>query len=113
MITLRPCSREQGNVPSILFPPPCVLSSLSREIDFEEHVVFSFSSEQCAVTEGQPSAPDEKEGFQLKEAAHSQSHECLMARGPQIPSILPKNKYIHGTDTKNINHIFLSFLTFS
>ncbi len=48
----------------LLAQPLFFLCSLSRGKDSEEHVVFSFSSEQYAVTKGELSALDEKEGFQ-------------------------------------------------
>lgn len=47
-----------------------ILSGLSEGMESEEHVVFPFSTEQCAASEGALSALDEREGFQSKESAH-------------------------------------------
>lgn len=41
-----------------------LLTQSLRGMESEEHVVFSFCWEQCAVTEVEPSALDEKEAFQ-------------------------------------------------
>lgn len=50
------------------------LSLHSRGKESEEHVIFSFSSEQCAVTEGELSVLDEKSKKSAHRGHTGQSH---------------------------------------